>query len=322
MKIGVVGAGSVGGVIAASLKKAGFDVSILARQGEHLAAIKTQGLTIIDKDGNRETHKIKASSNSADLGKQDLVIVSIKGHDILPAVKNISELLNEKTTVVFVMNGIPWWYMLQLKEKFSSSQNDILNSDEIKKYIPPEKVLSGVIYISTGITAPGEITNKGGRRLMFGEPSGKITERLKRLTEIFEKAGMRPIATENIQKEIWLKLWGNITFNPLSVITKMGMEDIANHPEVSLEAKKIMLEMKNITDKLGLDLGMSVEERLLEGKKSGNHKTSTLQDFEKGKKLELDGLIGAVIEIAEMLETNVPTIRDLNYKMKELAKIN
>ncbi len=322
MKICVYGAGGVGGVIASKLFTTGEEISIVAR-GEHLKAIQKNGLKIIDSEKKETICKIKATDKPETLGEQDFVIVSVKGHDVPSVAKSIKPLLGKNTAVVTVMNGIPWWYFERYDGPLKGAHLKISDPENnLNKLIEPARIIGGIIYISTGITAPGVITYMGGRRLMFGELEGTETLRLKTLISILEKAGMRPIITAKIRNETWLKLWGNISFNPISVLTSLGMKEIVEDEKTKQWAADIMTEMKKVSDSLGIDLGMTVEQRLEEGHKSGSHKTSMLQDFEKGKRMELDGIIGTVIEIANLLKVDVPTIKELYERMKKLENKN
>ncbi len=311
-KVCVFGAGSTGGYLAAMLADANAaDVSLAAR-GEHLAAIKAEGLRV--KEGDRTiSARLPASDDAADLGQQDFVIVSVKAHAIAPAVNSIKPLLGPETAVVFAVNGIPWWYFFGVEGPLHGRQlNSIDPGGRIWAGIGPERAIGCVVYPASEVVAPGIVQHIEGDRLALGEPSGDKTERIRELSGIFTKAGLKAPVRKRIRDEIWVKLWGNCSFNPLSVLTHATLEDMCRDTGVRQIARAAMVEAQAVGEALGVHFPIDVDARIAGAEAVGAHKTSMLQDLERGRPLELDAVLTAVLEMARLVGVATPTLQMLH----------
>ncbi len=321
MCVCVVGAGAIGGLIAAKLALAGNTVTVIDL-GPHLAAIKQNGLKLEWHDGKVETAKVKAVDKAAEAGKQDLVILAVKAHYLDQAARDIDALLGPDTTIMTVQNGLPWWYFQKLGGKYDNKKLQTLDPTGIlTQKIDANRLIGCVVYPAAAVTAPGVIHHVEGDRFPLGELDGRETERAKRLHDVFVKAGLQSRVLKDIRSEIWLKAWGNLSFNPISALTHATLVDICQFPETRHLAAKMMEEAQAIAQKLGVTFRVSIEKRIAGAESVGAHKTSMLQDVEAGRSLETEALIGSVLEMARLTETPAPAIEAVYACVKLLNKV-
>ena len=305
MKICIYGAGAIGGYMAAELAFAGYDVSLVAR-GPHLAAIKEKGLTLI-KDGETRTTKIKATDKPSELGPQDYVVITLKAHSVPPVVDAMKPLLGPDTAVVPAVNGMPWWYFYKLPGAWENHRLKSVDPGDAQwNGIGPERAIGCVVYPACEVPEPGVIQHYDGDRFALGEPDGAKTERIQKLSEALIKAKMKAPIRPRIRDDIWVKLWGNMTFNPLSILTLATLDVVTSDPGTRALVRAMMTEGKEIGEKLGVKFAIDVEKRIDGANAVGAHKTSMLQDLERGRPVELDALLAAVIELGQLVGVKTP----------------
>jgi len=322
MKICIVGAGATGGYLGVKLINAGFDVSLVAR-GAHLTAMKKKGLTLIEND-KEITCSPKCSDSMKELGKMDFIFITLKAYSINGLVEEISTMFDENTSVISAYNGIPWWYFFGAEGQFKNYRIKCIDPENIQwNVITPERIIGCVVYPATEIIEPGVIKHIEGNRFSLGEPNGAQTERISRISKAMARADLKAPVRKNIRQEIWMKLIGNLAFNPLSVITEETLDVLLLNEENKKTAYEAMKEATSIMDKLNVPMSVSIDQRIEGAAKVGSHKTSMLQDYERGKELELDALIVAVKEIADLLGIKTPTIdRILHTVSEKISKNN
>lgn len=318
MRIAIVGAGAIGGYLGAKLALAGEDVTLIAR-GANLAALKKHGLTLIEEDGS-ELHakNVKAVETMVDAGPQDSVLLTVKAHQVAPIAGDLQHLYDSETTVVTMQNGIPWWYFWKHGGKLEGTQlGSVDPGGEIARHIDPARVIGSVVYPAAVLTKPGVVEVVEGNRFGLGEPSGEITERVKALSQSLSKAGFKAPVTSDIRGEIWLKLWGNLSFNPISALTHATLVDICQFPPTRALAAGMMEEAQAIANKLGVTFKLGIDRRIAGAEKIGAHKTSMLQDVEAGRPIELEALVGSVVELGRLTGVETPRI-DAAYALMQL----
>ena len=322
MKICIVGAGATGGYLGFKLINAGFDVSLVAR-GAHLKTMKNKGLTIIENDKEISCFP-KCSESMSDLGKMDYIFITLKAYSIPGLVNEISTMFKENTAVITAYNGIPWWYFYNIEGSFKNYRIKCIDPNNIQwNTITPERIIGCVVYPATEIIEPGVIKHIEGNRFSLGEPGGIQTERILTLGKALVKAGIKAPIRSNLREEIWTKLIGNLAFNPLSVISGKTLDILASEHEYRTIAYDAMEEANLIINQLGMKLKISIDQRIEGAAKVGAHKTSMLQDYEKGKELELDSLVVSIKEIGNLLSINTPTIDRILYEVeKKISKNN
>ena len=321
MKICIVGAGATGGYLGVKLINAGFDVSLVAR-GAHLTAMKKKGLTLIEND-KEITCSPKCSDSMKELGKMDFIFITLKAYSINGLVEEISTMFDENTSVISAYNGIPWWYFFGAEGQFKNYRIKCIDPENIQwNVITPERIIGCVVYPATEIIEPGVIKHIEGNRFSLGEPNGAQTERISRISKAMAKADLKAPVRKNIRQEIWMKLIGNLAFNPLSVITEETLDVLLLNEENKKTAYEAMKEATSIMDKLNVPMSVSIDQRIEGAAKVGSHKTSMLQDYERGKELELDALIVAVKEIADLLGIKTPTIDRILHTVSEKISKN
>ena len=322
MKICIVGAGATGGYLGVKLINAGFDVSLVAR-GAHLTAMKKKGLTLIEND-KEITCSPKCSDSMKELGKMDFIFITLKAYSINGLVEEISTMFDENTSVISSYNGIPWWYFFGAEGQFKNYRIKCIDPENIQwNVITPERIIGCVVYPATEIIEPGVIKHIEGNRFSLGEPNGAQTERISRISKAMARADLKAPVRKNIRQEIWMKLIGNLAFNPLSVITGETLDVLLLNEENKKTAYEAMKEATSIMDKLNVPMNISIDQRIEGAAKVGSHKTSMLQDYERGKELELDALVVAVKEIADLLGIKTPTIdRILHTVTEKISKNN
>lgn len=313
VKIAIFGAGAIGCTIAGMLAQEGFAPSLIAR-GAQFEALAKRGMTVIS-DGGKATYQLPVFNKSEDLGPQDFVLVTLKSHALPAALPAISALLGEDTAVVTAQNGIPWWYIYGLPGGYTDQNLESVDKDgKIWRAIGPERALGAVIWIAAELIEPGVVRHSFGKRISLGEPNGQITERVKSLSAALEHAGVDAPVRRNIREDIWLKLWGNLAFNPMSILTGGTLKELAEDADSRKVLTPMMEEAKAIASALGINFSMSIDDRIEQAGRVGDHKTSMLQDLEAGRAIELDALLGSVIELGRLLGHPTPAL-DMVYHL-------
>ena len=308
MKICVFGAGAIGGYMGVKLAQAGADVSLVAR-GPHLEAMKDKGLTLIEEDGAPQTVPVTASDAPADLGVQDYVIVTLKAHSVPPVVEKMQPLIGPNTTIVSGVNGVPWWYFLKIGGALEGTRLETVDpgNDQWDGF-GPDRVLGCVVYPAAEVSEPGTIRHIEGNRFSLGEPDGSKSERAMALSKALMAAGLKAPVRPKLRDEIWVKLWGNLSFNPISALTHATLDVLCTEPGTREVARNMMLEAQTIAEKLGVKFPIDVDRRIQGGADVGAHRTSMLQDLDMGRPMEIDALVGSVQELGRVTETPTPTI--------------
>jgi 2-dehydropantoate 2-reductase len=308
MKICIFGAGAIGGYMGAKLAQAGAEVSLVAR-GPHLAAIKDKGLTLAEADRDPVNVKINASENPADLGPQDYVIVTLKAHSVPAVVPKMQPLIGRNTTIVSGVNGVPWWYFHKIGTDLEGTRLESVDPDNTQwDGFGPDRVLGCVVYPAAEVSKPGTIKHIEGNRFSLGEPDGSKSERAVALSQALSAAGLKAPVRPRLRDEIWVKLWGNLSFNPISALTHATLDVLCTDSGTRAVAKGMMLEAQEIAEKLGVKFPIDVERRIDGGAAVGSHRTSMLQDLDAGRPMEIDALIGSVQELGHLTKTPTPTI--------------
>ena len=321
MKICVVGAGAIGGLMGAKLALAGEDVTLIAR-GAHLEAIRQNGLKLIEEDGTEHVaRQVKATSRLSEAGAQDIVILALKAHQVEPIAKELPALFGPGTIVVTTQNGIPWWYFQKHGGEFEGRRVETVDpSGTLMASVEVERILGCVVFPAAEIVSPGVVRVIEGNRFPVGELDGSESERVKMVTALFTRAGFKSPVLKNVRGEIWLKLWGNLSFNPISALTHSTLVDICQFPLTRQLAANMMTEAQTIANKLGIEFRVSLEKRIAGAENVGKHKTSMLQDIEIGRAIEIDALVGAVVELGRLTQTPTPHIDAVYACVKLLAK--
>ena len=307
-KIAIYGAGAIGGYMGAMLAKAGADVSLIAR-GPHLAAMKANGLTLI-KDGEKETVSVTATDNPTELGVQDFVIVTLKAHSIPMVTEAMQPLLGPDTAVVFAVNGVPWWYFYGHGGALDNTRlYSVDPGNAIWDAITPERAIGCVVYPATEVEEPGVIKHISGDRFSLGEPNGEVSERCQTLSALLKSSGLKAPVRPKIRDEIWIKLWGNCSLNPISALTGATLEDMCRDEGTSAILRQVMLEAQAAAEATGIKFSIDVVKRMAGAEAVGAHKTSMLQDLEMGRPMEIDALVTAVTEIADHAGVETPVLK-------------
>src|SRR6201985_2017525 len=304
MKICIYGDGAIGGYLGVQLARAGADVSLVAR-GAHLTAMRENGLKLLI--GDRE-HVVRprCTDNPAELGPQDFVIICLKAHSITGVLKQMQPLLGPRTRIVTAVNGIPYWYFYKHGGRYEGSTLESIDPGGRQwKELGPERAIGCIVYPATEIEAPGVIRHVYGDRFSIGEPSGEDTADVRALSKQFTEAGMQAPVLDRIRDEIWLKLWGNVCLNPISALTCATLDVICSDPATRALSKAIMLETQAIAETFGVKFRVDVVRRIEAARKVGAHKTSMLQDLERGRPMEIDPLVTVVQEMGRL--TGMPT---------------
>jgi 2-dehydropantoate 2-reductase len=321
MKIAIVGAGAIGGYVGAKLALAGEDVTFIVR-GANLEAIRKNGMKLIMDDGTEHVAtNVKATNNYADAGPQDMIILALKAHQVEAVANDLPKLYGPDTTVVTMQNGIPYWYFHKHGGKLDGHRVDSVDpTGIISEKIPAERVIGCVVYPASELIAPGVVKHIEGDRFPVGELGGSASERVTRISECFSKAGFKAPVLDNIRSEIWLKLWGNLTFNPISALSHSTLVDICQYDLARELAANMMREAQTVANKLGIEFRVTLEKRIAGAEKVGKHKTSMLQDVEAGRAVEVDALVGSVVELGRLTNTPTPHIDTVYSLVKMLAK--
>ncbi|KQP16918.1 2-dehydropantoate 2-reductase [Methylobacterium sp. Leaf93] len=322
MSIAIVGAGAIGGFLGVRLANIGEDVTFIAR-GANLDAIRSNGMRLIEENGS-EIHvkNLKATKSMEEAGVHDVVLLTVKAHQVGPIAADLHHLIGPDTIVVTMQNGIPWWY-------FSGGHGGELAGTHLEtadpgrliaEYLDPKHVIGSVVYPAAVLTEPGVVQVIEGHRFGLGELDGSMSPRVQTLAQLLIKAGFRAPVTSDIRAEIWLKLWGNLSFNPISALSHATLVDICQFPETRALAADMMREAETIANKLGITFKLGIERRIAGAEKVGAHKTSMLQDVEAGRPIELEALVGSIIELGRLTDTPTPHIGTVYALMRLLSQ--
>jgi 2-dehydropantoate 2-reductase len=320
MKVAVIGAGAIGGLVGSRLAAAGEDVTFMVR-GANLEAIRAKGVKLVERDGAEQVvRNVRATSDYAEAGLQDLVVLAVKAHQVGSVAADVPRLFGPDTMVVTMQNGIPYWYFHAHGGALAGSRVDSVDPDgRLLALIPPERVIGCVVYPASELLEPGVVQHVEGNRLPVGELDGRASARVERVSAAFQRAGFKAPVLDDIRAEIWLKLWGNLTFNPISGLTQSTLEDICRFGLTRDLAASMMREAQEVAGKLGITFRVSLEKRIAGAESVGRHKTSMLQDIESGRAPEIDALVGSVVELARKTGTATPHIDAVHALVKLLA---
>ena len=319
MRICIYGAGAIGGWLGAGLARHGADVTLIAR-GPHLAAMQAGGL-VIESGGERERVPVSAFEDPAEAGPQDYVFLTLKAHSVPPVAGRIAELFHAETAVVWGVNGVPWWYFHGLDGAFRDRRISCLDPDGAQwARLGPERMIGCVVYPAAEVVEPGVIRHVEGNRFSLGEPSGERTERVRRLSELLIAAGFKAPVRPEIRNEIWVKLWGNLSFNPISALTGATLETIGTDPGTREVARSMMREAQAIGEAIGVRFAVDVDRRIRGAVEVGAHRTSMLQDLERGRPMEIDALVTAVQEMGRMTGVATPSIDAVLALVRQRAR--
>ncbi len=319
-RVCVFGAGAIGGYLAARLAGSSADVSVVAR-GPHLAAIRDCGLTLVE-DGAESCVPVTATDTPAHLGRQDVVIVALKAHSIPGAVDLMQPLLGPDTAVVFAVNGVPWWYFHGLDGPFRDRRLESVDpGGRIWQGIGPERAVGCVVYTAAEVTSPGTVTHRSGNRFSLGEPDGSRSDRVQALAALFAEAGLKAPVRTRLRDEIWIKLLGNASLNPISALTQATLAQMLDDPATCAVVRRIMEELVPVAEAVGARIGISIDRRIAGARAVGEHRTSMLQDLLAGRPMEIDALVGAVRELAQVAELPVPTLDVVHALVVQRARL-
>ena len=307
MKVCIFGAGAIGGYMGVKLAKAGADVSLVAR-GPHLAAMQEKGLTLIE-EGETTTVPVTASDDPAALGVQDYVIVTLKAHSVPPVVSKMVPMIGPNTTIVSGVNGVPWWYFHKLEGAHEGTRLDSVDPGNVQwNGFGPDRVLGCVVYPAAEVIEPGVIKHIEGNRFSLGEPDGSKSDRAQALSKILANAGLKAPVRPKLRDEIWVKLWGNLSFNPISALTHATLDVLCTDEGTRAVARNMMVEAQEIAERLGVKFPIDVDRRIAGGAAVGAHRTSMLQDLDQGRPMEIDALVASVQELGRVTGVPTPTI--------------
>ncbi len=314
MKFLIAGAGAIGGYIGARMALAGEDVTLFAR-GPHLAAMQQHGLRVISPTGDFEVHP-KVIGDLSDADGADVIFLGVKAHGLTQLAPHLKPLIHEDTVVVGTQNGVPWWYFPEAPLERVDPGGVIAAS------IPVRNMVASIAYFSTDIVEPGVIRHNEGNRISLGEPDGTRTDRTRHIAESLIKSGLRAPITARIKHEIWVKILGNAAFNPLSALTRATLAQMVRDPLTCALVRAIMTEAEAVAAKLGMDLPVSIDQRVAGAEKVGEHKTSMLQDLEAGRSMELEAVVGAVVELGERLGVAMPHMESVYAAARLLDQVS
>ena len=322
MKVAIIGAGAIGGYVGVKLALAGEDVTFVVR-GANLTAIRANGMKLIMADGTEQVAKnVRATNDYDEAGQQDLVILAMKAHQLEAVAPDVPKLLGPDTVVVTMQNGIPYWYFHEHggPGREGTRVESVDPTGIVGRFIPASRVLGCVVYPASELIGPGVVRHIEGDRFPIGELDGSSSARVERIAACFTNAGFKSPVLDNIRAEIWLKLWGNLTFNPISSLSHSTLVDICQFPLTRELAAAMMREAQTVAHELGIEFRVSLEKRIAGAEKVGKHKTSMLQDIEAGRAPEIDALVGTVVELGRMTNTPTPHIDTVFALVKLLAK--
>src|ERR1043165_2237254 len=318
MKFAIVGAWAIGAFVGAMLAKSGEDVTLIAR-GPHLHAMQQHGVRVRGEIGEFEAHPA-ATDDTATIGEVDVVLLTLKAHSLPAMAPRLAPLIGPQTSVVSAQNGIPWWYFFHHGGPLEGTELEAVDpGGVITQHIDSTRVIGCIVYPSTSITEPGVVEHTEGNRFAIGEPDGSKSDRCRELADVFIKSGLRCPIRSNIRHDMWVKLMGNVAYNPISALTRATLLEIVQHRETRALAAAIMQEVESVASGLGIELGISIEQRLAGTEKVGHHKTSMLQDVESGRPIEIEAIVGAVVELGDKLGLSLPYTKAVYACAKLLA---
>jgi 2-dehydropantoate 2-reductase len=320
MKICIYGAGAIGGYMGVRLQEGGAEVSLVAR-GAHLEAIRSNGLKLLI-DGQEQVARMRATAKAAELGHQDYVIIALKAHQAWEVAEQMRPLLGPNTAVVTAQNGVPWWYFYGFEGQYANLQLQSVDPEGRQwRAIGPERAIGCTVYPAAEIVAPGVVKHIYGDRFGLGEPTGQTTDRLTALNAAFEAGGLKPRIYPKIRDDIWLKLWGNLCFNPISALTHATLDVVATDPGTRSVARNMMREAEKIARRIGVHFRVDIERRIDGAAAVGAHRTSMLQDLEKGRPIELDALLTVVQEMGRLVDVETPTIDTVLALTQQMGRV-
>jgi 2-dehydropantoate 2-reductase len=321
MKICIVGAGAIGGFLGAKLALAGEEVTLIAR-GPHLAAIQRDGLRLLLADGGEAVaNDVRATSDFTEAGPQDAVFLTLKAHSVPGVAPAMRALYHDETMVVTMQNGIPWWYFHKHGGPYEGQRIGLVDPHGvIEQNIETDRVIASVVYPAAELPEPGVVQHIEGDRFSLGELDGGKTARIQTLAQTLIRAGLKAPVRPRIRNEIWVKLWGNLAFNPICALTRATLVDICQYPLTRDLARAMLAEAQTVAEKLGVTFGVTLEQRIAGAEAVGAHKTSMLQDIETGRPTEVDAIVGAVAELGRLTDTPTPAIYAIYASVKLLEK--
>jgi 2-dehydropantoate 2-reductase len=307
VRVCIVGAGAIGGLVGARLARSGEHVSVLAR-GENLHAIRANGLTIVEPDGSRWAAAAAAASADVEqLGPQDVIVLALKAHQLAAMADRLPALYDTDSVVVPMQNGVPWWFFQRFPCRFEGTRLQSLDPDgTLERHIPPDRIVASIPYPAAERLEPGVIRLIEGDRFPVGELTGERTERVSAIADALSASGFKSRVLTDLRAHLWVKAWGNLAFNPISALTRASLAEICADPKTRAFATQVMQEAAEIADKIGLRLRISIEQRIEGAAAVGEHKTSMLQDVEAGRELEIEPLVGSFVELGRLTETPTP----------------
>jgi len=319
MKICIFGAGAIGGYVGTKLALSGADVSFVAR-GPNLQAIKEKGVKLLSEGQTLVAHP-HATDNPRELGPQDYVVLAVKAHALLPAADSIRALIGPQTTLVPAINGVPWWYFYKLRGPYQDTRLKAVDPrGELWEKLPPSRVVGCIVYPATDLVEPGVIEHTYGNRFEIGEPDGSRSPRAVAFSEVMIKAGLRCPVRGAIRENLWIKLWGNLSFNPICALTMSTLGVVASEPGTRAVARAMMVEAQAVAEKLGVRFPIDVDARIAGAAEVGDHKPSTLVDLERGRPMEIDPLLGAVVEMGRLVGRPTPTCDAIYALVRQRAR--
>jgi len=320
VKIAVVGAGAIGGYVGGWLAAAGEDVTFIAR-GANLEAIRRDGMRVIGEDGTVVTARASAVERAVDAGPQDVAILAVKAHQVSAVAADLAGLCNSSTAIVTMQNGIPWWYFHKHGGAYEGTPVRSADPDgSIARHVDPDRIIGSVVYPAATLEAPGVVHVVEGRRFALGEPDGSTSQRVQAVSASFTGAGFKAPVISDIRSEIWLKLWGNLSFNPISALTHATLAGLLRFPLTRELSIAMMREAESVANKLGITFRVGIDKRIAGAEKVGEHKTSMLQDVEAGRPLEIEALVGSVVELGRLTNTPTPHIDSVYALVSLLAR--
>ena len=321
MKIAIIGVGAIGGYVGVRLALAGEDVTFIAR-GANLDALRARGIRLVLADGSEQAvRQVKATEDYGAAGAQDVVILAMKAHQVEACAREVPKMFGPDTVVVPMQNGIPYWYFHRHAGELAGTRvTSVDPHGVIGEQIPAERVIGCVVYPAAELVAPAVIKHIEGNRFPVGEPDGSASERAALVSDCFVRGGLQAPVLADIRAEIWLKLWGNLTFNPISALSRATLADICGYPPSRAVAAAMMTEAQTVANKLGIAFRVSLEKRISGAERVGHHKTSMLQDVESARTLEIDALLGSVVELARLTGTPTPHLDAVYALTKLLAR--
>jgi 2-dehydropantoate 2-reductase len=319
-KLCIFGAGAIGGLLAAKLEASGTRISVVAR-GPHLAAMRAHGLTLVSGDARITVHPTLAE-DPRDLGPQDYLILTLKAHSLAPALPQLRPLIGPATTIVAAVNGIPWWYCYKLPPPFTDRLVQAVDPDgALWEALPPSQTIGCIIYPAAEVSEPGVVVHTYGDRFSLGEPDGSRSARVQHLSELLIAAGFKAPVRPRLRDEMWVKLWGNMAFNPISTLTTATLDVITADPDTRETVRAMMLEGQAVAEKLGIRFPIGVDKRIAGAAEVGRHRTSMLQDLERGRPLEIEAMLGAVVEMGGWVEQKMPLSRAVLGLVRQRARM-